>query len=141
MRITAKKRFARISAKKVRLVTSFFQGKPALMASQELAFWPKKAAFLVKKLLDSAISNARNNFNLKPETLKITRLTADRGPTFKRHWLRSRGQVDLLRKRTTNLLLVLEEDQSLLKPAAVKEASGVKPRRASQVRAKTKSKS
>ena len=61
MEVAAKLKGAQISAQKVRLVADQVRGKPVEEALSVLEFSPKKAAHIVKKILDSAIANAENN--------------------------------------------------------------------------------
>lgn len=112
MEVKAKLRFARVSPKKARLVLKGLIGRAPQEVTEELKFLPKKSAVMVKKIIDSAVSNAKNNFNLDPKNLIIKKITADSGPTQKRYWMRSRGQVDVLRKRSTHFTVVLTEKES-----------------------------
>ena len=68
-------KYARISPFKVREVTREIQGLPVSAALDVLAFTPKKAAFLIGKTLKSAIANAENNANLKPDGLVVKEAT------------------------------------------------------------------
>src|SRR5215510_9021143 len=77
-------KYARISPFKVREVTREIQGLPVSAALDLLAFTPKKAAFLIGKTLKSAIANAENNANLKPDGLVVKEATVGEGPTLKR---------------------------------------------------------
>ena len=77
-------KYARISPFKVREVTREIQGLPVSAALDLLAFTPKKAAFLIGKTLKSAIANAENNANLKPDGLVVKEAIVGEGPTLKR---------------------------------------------------------
>jgi large subunit ribosomal protein L22 len=77
-------KYARISPFKAREVTREIQGLPVSAALDLLAFTPKKAAFLINKTLKSAIANAENNANLKPDGLVVKEAVVGEGPTFKR---------------------------------------------------------
>jgi len=61
MEVLAIHRFARTSPQKCRLVADQIRGLPVAKALEILTFSPKKAAVLVKKVLDSAIANAEHN--------------------------------------------------------------------------------
>lgn len=100
------------------------RGLPATQALAQLTFHPSKSARLFFKLIHSAVSNAKNNYNLKEDNLKIKTITVDSGPSYKRAWLRSHGSSDRLIKRTSNFQVVVAE----IKPTAVKKvvASPVK---------------
>lgn len=67
----AKLKNARISPKKVYTVASMIRNKSALEALDILEFTDKKGAKILKKLLDSAVANASNNFSRNAESLKI----------------------------------------------------------------------
>ena len=84
MEVRSTYKYARISPFKVREVTREIQGLPVSAALDLLAFTPKKAAFLIGKTLKSAIANAENNANLKPDGLVVKEATVGEGPTLKR---------------------------------------------------------
>src|SRR5438093_5412983 len=103
-------RYARISPFKVREITREIQGLPASAALDLLAFTPKKAAFLIGKTLKSAIANAENNANLKPDGLVVKEATVGEGPTFKRIMARARGSASRILKRTSHICIVLSDE-------------------------------
>ena len=103
-------KYARISPFKVREITREIQGLPASAALDLLAFTPKKAAFLIGKTLKSAIANAENNANLKPEGLVVKEATVGEGPTFKRIMARARGSASRILKRTSHIRIVLSDE-------------------------------
>jgi len=82
MQVTSIYKYARISAFKAREVTREIQGHSASAALDLLTFSPKKAAFLVKKTLKSAIANAENNAELKVDTLLVKEAVVGEGPTL-----------------------------------------------------------
>jgi large subunit ribosomal protein L22 len=128
-------RYARISPFKVREVTREIQGLPVSAALDLLTFTPKKAAFLIGKTLKSAIANAENNANLKPDGLVVKEATVGEGPTFKRIMARARGSASRILKRTSHIRIVLSDEipietretrrakQKAQKKAAKKETS------------------
>jgi len=99
-------KYARISPFKVREVTREIQGLPVSAALDLLAFTPKKAAFLINKTLKSAIANAENNANLKPDGLVVKEAVVGEGPTFKRMMARARGSGS----RILNIRIVLSDE-------------------------------
>jgi large subunit ribosomal protein L22 len=103
-------KYARISPFKVREVTREIQGLPVSAALDVLAFTPKKAAFLINKTLKSAIANAENNANLKPDGLVVKEATVGEGPTFKRIMARARGSASRILKRTSHIRIVLTDE-------------------------------
>ena len=103
-------KYARISPFKVREVTREIQGLPVSAALDLLAFTPKKASFLIGKTLKSAIANAENNANLKPEGLVVKEAIVGEGPTLKRMMARARGSGSSILKRTSHIRIVLSDE-------------------------------
>lgn len=129
MIITAKLKYLRIAPRKVRLVVDMIRGKKAIQASTDLAFSLKAGAGPMKKLLDSAISNAKNNHKIENEdSLYISKLTVDEGPMLKRWRARARGRAMQIQKKTSHITLVLavkevknKEEKKLIKSKRVKK--------------------
>jgi len=103
-------KYARISPFKVREVTREIQGLPVSAALDLLAFAPKKAAFLIGKTLKSAVANAENNANLKPDGLVVKEAIVGEGPTMKRMMPRARGSGSRILKRTSHIRIVLSDE-------------------------------
>ena len=80
METIAKHRHARSSAQKVRLVADLIRGKKVSQALDILTYTNKKAAVLVKKVLESAIANAEHNDGADIDDLKVTKIFVDEGP-------------------------------------------------------------
>src|SRR5215468_75147 len=110
MEVRSTYKYARISPFKVREVTREIQGLPVSAALDLLAFTPKKAAFLIGKTLKSAIANAENNANVKPDGLVVKEATVGEGPTLKRIMARARGSASRILKRTSHIRIVLSDD-------------------------------
>jgi large subunit ribosomal protein L22 len=110
MEVRSTYKYARISPFKVREVTREIQGLPVSAALDLLAFTPKKAAFLIGKTLKSAIANAENNANLKPDGLVVKEATVGEGPTLKRIMARARGSASRILKRTSHIRIVLTDE-------------------------------
>jgi large subunit ribosomal protein L22 len=110
MEVRSTYKYARISPFKVREVTREIQGLPVSAALDLLAFTPKKAAFLIGKTLKSAIANAENNANLKPDGLVVKEATVGEGPTLKRIMARARGSASRIIKRTSHIRIVLSDE-------------------------------
>src|SRR5204862_1558092 len=102
-------KYARISPFKVREVTREIQGLPVSAALDVLAFTPKKAAFLIAKTLKSAIANAENNANLKPDGLVVKEAIVGEGPTLKRIMPRARGSASRNVEPTSTIRTVLRD--------------------------------
>ncbi|HOO32517.1 MAG TPA: 50S ribosomal protein L22 [Thermotogota bacterium] len=106
-RATAK--YLRISPKKVRSVVNSIRGIKVDRAMDVLEFSPKKGAALVKKVLDSAVANAINNFELDADNLYVKETYVNEGPRMKRVWPRGRGRADILYKRMAHITVVVED--------------------------------
>jgi large subunit ribosomal protein L22 len=109
MEITAKHIGARISAQKARLVADQIRGKRVDEALNILNFSPKKAAELVKKVLDSAIANAEHNNGLDVDELMVTTIFVDEGMTMKRIKPRAKGRADRILKRSCHITVKVAE--------------------------------
>ena len=110
MEVRSTYKYARISPFKAREVTREIQGLPVSAALDLLTFTPKKAAFLISKTLKSAIANAENNANLKPDGLVVKEAIVGEGPTLKRIMARARGSASQILKRTSHIRIVLSDE-------------------------------
>jgi large subunit ribosomal protein L22 len=110
MEVRSIHKYARISPFKAREVTREIQGLPVSAALDLLAFTPRKAAFLINKTLKSAIANAENNANLKPDGLVVKEAIVGEGPTLKRIMARARGSASQILKRTSHIRIVLSDE-------------------------------
>lgn len=119
-------RFARISPFKAREVTREIQGLPVKQALDLLAFTPKKAAGLVAKTLKSAVANAENNHQARPELLVVREAVVGEGPTFKRFQPKARGSAGPIRKRTSHIRIIVT-DEIEIKTRETKKAATKKP--------------
>jgi large subunit ribosomal protein L22 len=109
MEIVAKVRATRISPIKVRIVGDLIKKKNVNQALGILEYTPKKGAFILKKLLDSAIGNARQKKYVDVDTLYVKNVIVDEGPVMKRFLPRAMGRATPLRKRMSHVTLVLDE--------------------------------
>lgn len=102
-----------ISAHKVRPVADCVRRRSCEKALAILDAMPQKGAFLLKRVLKSAIANAmdRNN-KLDESTLLVSELFINEGPQSKRLWARSRGRADRLIKRSSHIVVVVKEKGS-----------------------------
>ena len=99
----AKLRFVRISPQKARLVADLIRGKRVGQALQILEFSDKKAAQMLKKVLESAIANAEHNAGADVDELRIAAVTVDEGPTQKRFHARAKGRGARILKRSSHI--------------------------------------
>ena len=86
-------KYARISPFKVRLIADQIRNKPVEEALNILSFSNKKAAVLVKKVLNSAISSAEHNDGLDIDELKVSSVFVNEGSTMKRIRPRAKGRA------------------------------------------------
>ena len=108
MEVVAIAKNIRISPKKVRLVVDQIKKMKPHDAIAILDFTPKSSAMPLKKVVKSAMANARNNFGLDDETLKFKTLIVEEGPVFKRVRAVSRGRAHAILKRTSHIKVTLE---------------------------------
>lgn len=109
MQVSATHRFARISPQKARLVADLIRGKDVESAINILAFSDKKAASLMKKVLNSAIANAENNEGADIDELKVTSVHVDEGPLMKRMRARAKGRGNRIIKRMSHITVAVGE--------------------------------
>ena len=111
MEVKAKLKYARISPQKARLVADQVRGMPVEKALEVLVFSQKKAAGIVKKILDSAIANAEHNEGADIDELSITQVMVDQAPTMKRIRPRAKGRANRILKRTSHITLVVGDGE------------------------------
>ena len=103
---------ARVSPQKMRRVANLIRGLPVSVARLELGLLPQRSAPVLKKLLLSAVENAKQR-GLTEETLIVQSLTVNGGPVLKRSMPRAHGRATPIRKRTSHITLVVGEKNSL----------------------------
>jgi len=103
MQTSANLRMARVSPQKARLVADQIRGMPVEKALSTLTFSNKRAAGLVKKVLESAIANAEHNDGADIDELRVRVVMVDEGPTLKRMQARAKGQANRILKRTSHI--------------------------------------
>ena len=111
MEARAKLSYARISSRKVKIVIDLIRNKSVGEALAILNHTPKAASPLVEKLLKSAIANAENNHDMDTESLYISEIYANQGPTLKRIRPRAQGRAFRIKKRTSHVAVVLKEKE------------------------------
>jgi len=105
--VRARAKYVRTAPRKARLVMDHIRGKNVGDARALLRHTPRAAATDISKLLESAIANAENNFELDPDELKIARAFVDEGPTIKRFRPRAQGRATRINKRTSHMTITL----------------------------------
>jgi large subunit ribosomal protein L22 len=109
MQVRARTKYMTISPRKLRLVCDQVRGMGAEQAQTVLKFMPQKGAELVRKTLDSAVANAKNNFDLNPGSLYVAEIFADEGVRMKRFKAGARGRYKPRVRRSSHLTIVLAE--------------------------------
>lgn len=100
----------RISPYKVRLVADMVRNLNADEALRALQFNSKRAAIPVRKLVASAVANAKvKEGKLSAKDLKISEIKVDEGATLKRFRFASRGRVHPIRRRSSHISVMLSE--------------------------------
>ncbi|NPU91842.1 MAG: 50S ribosomal protein L22 [Gammaproteobacteria bacterium] len=110
METAAKLRSAMISAQKARLVADQIRGQKVDQALNVLAFSTKKAAQMVKKVLESAIANAEHNEGADVDELRVSAIFVDEGMTMKRIQPRAKGRADRIMKRTCHITVKVSDN-------------------------------
>ncbi len=108
-RPSAKLSYARVSVQKACFVLDAIRGKDVTSALGILAYNPRYASSVIKKLLESAIANAENNNGMNRDNLYIATCYADKGPTMKRVRPRAQGRAYRIEKRMSHITVVLDE--------------------------------
>jgi len=105
--VRASLRFLRMGPRKVRLITNFVNGMGVVEALNQLRVLQKSAKDPIIKILESAIANAKHNFNIEKESLFIKKFIVNQGPTLKRWKPKAYGRAGMIRKRTCHVELTL----------------------------------
>lgn len=111
MEVKAVHRYARSSAQKTRLVADQVRGLPVQKALDLLKFSPRKAAALIRKVVLSAVANAENNQSMDVDSLVISKIMVDEGPSLKRIMPRAKGRADRIVKRTSHITVYVAEKE------------------------------
>ncbi|MCD6213595.1 MAG: 50S ribosomal protein L22 [Candidatus Desulfofervidus sp.] len=109
METRAVAKYVRISPHKVRLVTRVLVGKKVADTLGILKFTPKRAAKVVEKTIKSAVANAEQHPDVDVDNLYVKQIYADPGPILKRIHPRAFGRVYRIRKRTSHIVVILDE--------------------------------
>jgi len=108
MKIKAKLKNLRISPRKVRVSADMIRGCDIKEAIFRLENTTKKANEPLQKLLESAIANAENNFDLSVDNLRVAEILVGEGVTLKRWRPRAYGRASQILKRSSHIYLTLE---------------------------------
>jgi len=109
METSAIQKYARLSPQKARLVADQVRGLQVEKAVELLTFSNKKAAVIIRKVLESAIANAEHNEGADIDELKISTICVDEGPVHRRWRARARGRVNHILKRTSHIRVTVSD--------------------------------
>ena len=98
-----------LSPQKGRLVADLIRGLPVDLALERLNFSRKKAAAVMKKVLNSAIANAENNHGADIDNLFVCRIEVTDGVHLPRLRFGARGRANRIYKRRSHILLEVRE--------------------------------
>jgi large subunit ribosomal protein L22 len=107
METTAILRGARMSAQKGRLVADQIRGLPVDRALNVLTFSQRKAARVIRKVLESAIANAEHNDGADVDELKVKRVMVERGTFLRRFRAQSKGRAAKIMKPTCHIIVIV----------------------------------
>ena len=102
-------KYVRMSPSKLKPVTDLVRGKDLNEALTILKFTPGRGAELVEKVVQSAVANAENNFDMNPDELYVAEVYANQGPTMKRFRAGAQGRASMILKRTSHIGVTLKE--------------------------------
>lgn len=108
MPFEAKHRYARIAPRKARLVMDLIRGRDVDDALTMLQFSKQRASGMIEKVIRSAVANATEQ-EADTEALYVAKAWVDPGPVIKRFQPKDRGKAYSIMKRTSHLVVELDE--------------------------------
>ena len=118
METQAKLYGAHLSAQKGRLVADQIRGMAVGKAIDLLTFSPKKAAKLIKKVLESAIANAEHNDGADVDELRVKTILVEKGTVVKRFQARAKGRGNRITKQTCHIFVTVGDEEKKRKAAS-----------------------
>ena len=115
MKVKAVSKRVGVSAIKARVIADSIRGMNAIDAAATLTYVSKGAALPVKKVIESAIANAKNNYNLNESALIISEIRVDKGPianfNAKRFITLGKGGYARFDRKYCHITVVLDDRQ------------------------------
>ena len=105
-------RRAPASPKKLRLILDEVRGKRVDEAMSILRFMASPHSELIAKAVRSAAANAENNYDMDPRRLRVVQAFAGDAEKLRRMKPRARGRGDIIRKRSANITIMVEEEEN-----------------------------
>ena len=109
MEVKASLKFVRVGDQKARTVANMIRGKSVNDAIRILTYQNKKAATMIKKLVESAVANAEKKEVIDVDNLFVKTIMVDKGPFMKRYQPRAQGRAFVIKKKSSHINLVLDE--------------------------------
>ena len=109
----------RLSAQRGRLVADQIRGLPVERALNILTFSTKRAAGIIKKVLNSAIANAEHNDSADIDELKVTSIYVEKATTLRRFTARATGRGNQIGKQTAHVFISVGDGKAVAKTAAL----------------------
>ncbi len=109
MEVSATAKFVRMSPQRARAVARELAGLRIDEALAALAFMPNRAAAEIAKVVKSAAANAEHNYALDRDTLRLSAVEVNDGPSLKRFRFRSRGRVGTYLKRSGHITVTVDD--------------------------------
>jgi large subunit ribosomal protein L22 len=114
MQAKAVSKYVRVSSQKINRVLDLIRGKRVDQALDTLHFTIKSAKLPVEKTIRSAVANLGNleeGKKLDLDEIYITRAFVTAGPTLKRFRPMSMGRAGRIRKRTSHITIIIEDNK------------------------------
>ncbi len=109
MEAVARARYIRMSPRKIRQMVDVIRGKDAQEALAILKSSPRKSSYILRKVLESAMANAENNFSMNQDALYVHRAYVDEGPIIKRFRPLGMGRGTIIKRRTSHITIIVKE--------------------------------
>lgn len=109
MEVKAIAKFVRVSPTKVRKVAKAVKGKPAEDALNLLGYMPQRSAKILATVIRSAVANADQKPDIDVDSLSISNIIVNQGPSLKRFRPRAMGRATKILKRTSHITVLLVE--------------------------------
>ena len=100
---------ARVSSRKASFVLDAIRGKDVGVALGIVTYSPRYASHLIKKLIESAVANAKNNNQMDEEKLYVAECFAGNATNYKRMHPRAQGRAYSILKRNSHITVILDE--------------------------------
>ena len=133
-------KYLRTSAQKLNLVAQTIRGQKAGKALVDLQFSKRRIAQDVRKVLQSAVSNAENNHGLDVDRLVVAEAYVGKTLKMKRFHARARGRAAPIEKKFSNLTIIVREQNEEVKAEKPKKSEKKSEKKAASSAGKTEAK-